>query len=521
MRLKYKVPIGRIYILVLLVSALVLPAAVAHSEPAPVPHVIRSASNGQSVDLIITTGTSYLLECQGLSKVAIGDPSVADIVPVSTAQLLINGKATGTTNMFVWDKTPAERLRSYKVIVMSLQPDLAAIAYRITSDIGSSGVVARPAGDCILLEGVVTDGRIAERAETIANAYCKNVKNMIQVTKTAAASAEVVQALQEALKGTNLTVRALPDGTVLIEGKVNTVADLDRVNTIIGNWAKDTKVVNLVSQLPLAARQVMIHAQILEINRNDLKDVGVDWGTLRNSITSSGTVTDITSSTPQDQPFVFGESSTGPFDIFDGGPIRRISPLSARINLLISNNKARVLSRPELLVADGNEANMLVGGEIPIPIVQSSSTSGAASVSVQWKEFGVRLGILPLIGDQNTILLKVAPEVSNLDFANAVRFSGFVIPALITRKAQSTVQVQNGQSLLIGGLYNSEDRKNVSRIPLLSKIPIIGEFFKTTSTDKIRTELVILITPEIVEPGTQPSSQSRVSALEQKQVLSR
>ncbi|MDO8684981.1 MAG: type II and III secretion system protein, partial [Armatimonadota bacterium] len=219
--------------------------------------------------------------------------------------------------------------------------------------------------------------------------------------------------------------------------------------------------------------------------------------------------------TASDQPFIFGESATGPFDILDAGPIRRLNPLAARLNALVTQNQAKILAEPNLLVANGNIASILVGGEIPIPVVQSGG-SGTSSVTIEWKEFGVRLAIKPIIGDQGVILLDVAPEVSNLDFGRAIKFSGFEIPALTSRKSQTTVQVRDGQSLLIGGLYNSEDRKNVKRIPLLSKIPLIGEFFKTTSTDKIRTELVILVTPEIVEPGALPSGQPAATALRQE-----
>jgi pilus assembly protein CpaC len=518
MWLKYKGPKSRLYILVALVGIAVLFAAGAHGavQQAP-PTVVKAPVPGQVVELIINTGTSYLLECQGLNKVAIGDPTVADIVPISTSQLLVNGKASGSTNLFVWDRSPGYRLRSYRVLVAPAQTDLAGIAYKVNADIGNSGVVARPAGDCIMLEGVVNDAAVSQRAEAIATSYYKNVKNMVRVEKTEASSAGVVSSLQEALKATKLEVRGLADGSVLVEGKVNTQADMDRVNAIIGNWTKDTTVVNLVEQLPLVARQVMIHAQVLEIDRTNLKDLGVDWGNKQVDSISGG----LQKFTFQDQPFIFGEAGLGPFGATGGGPIDRLMPLAAKLNALIQTNKARVLSEPDLLVADGASANMLVGGEIPIPVVQSSGGSGPSSVSIEWKEFGVRLGIKPRIGDQNTVLLNVAPEVSNLDFSNAIQISGFLIPALVSRKVQSTVQVQNGQALLIGGLFSSEDRKNVKRIPLLSKIPILGEFFKTTSTDKLKTELVIVVTPEIVEPGMQPSSQGRVSDMEKVKVFNK
>jgi pilus assembly protein CpaC len=519
MWLKYKRPKSRLGILVAIVLMVVTLAVAAHGEAAMAPTVIKTAASGQVVELIINTGTSYLLECQGLSKVAVGDPAVADIVPVSTSQLLVNGKGSGSTNLFVWDRCPGSRLRSYKVLVVPAQPDLAAIAYKINADIGGTAISARPAGDCIMLEGTCSEVAVSQRAETIATAYHKNIKNMVRVEKTAANSADVVTALTESLKTDNLSVRALADGTVLVEGKVATQTDLDRVNVILANWTKNATVINLVQQIPLAARQVMVHCEVLEINRSDLKDVGVDWGV--KNVESVDSATGLIKFSVQDQPFIFGEGGIATHGLGDAGPISRLMPLAARVNMLVHNNKARVLSQPDLLVTDGGTASMLVGGEIPIPVVQSSSGAGAGSVTIEWKEFGVRMSVKPRIGDQNTVQMDVAPEVSNLDFSNAIQFSGFLIPAIVSRKAQSTVQMQNGQSLLIGGLLSSEDRKNIKRIPLISKIPVIGEFFKNTSTDRISTELVILVTPEIVEPGTQPSAQARVSALEQKQVLNK
>jgi pilus assembly protein CpaC len=520
MWLKYREPKIRIYILVVMTGLVSMFAVGAYgADQCAPPTIIKAATQGQAVELIVSTGTSYLLECQGLSKCAVGDPAVADIVPISTSQLLVNGKASGSTNLFVWDRCPGSRLRSYKVMVVPAQPDLAAIAYKINADIGNSAIVAKPAGECIMLEGTVCETAVSQRAETIATAYHKNVKNMVRVEKTAASSSDVVAALTESLKSDNLSVRALADGTVLVEGKVATQADLDRVNAILANWVKAAQVINLVEQVPLAARQIMVHCEILEINRTDLKDVGVDWG--NKHIESVDTTTGLIKFTVEDQPFIFGEGGIMSHGLGDAGPINRIVPLAARLNMLVRNNKARVLSQPDLLVIDGGTANMLVGGEIPIPVVQSSSGTGAGSVSIEWKEFGVRMAVTPVIGDQNTVQMDVAPEVSNLDFSNAIQFSGFLIPAIVSRKAHSTVQMQNGQSLLIGGLLSSEDRKNIKRIPLISKIPIIGEFFKDTSTNRIKTELVILVTPEIVEPGTLPSAQSRVSALEQKQVLNK
>jgi pilus assembly protein CpaC len=250
------------------------------------------------------------------------------------------------------------------------------------------------------------------------------------------------------------------------------------------------------------ARQIMVRAQIIDIDKSALKDFGVDWGRVVTTLENGVEKVHI-----EDQPFLIGQSPQGPMDLFGGGSIQRFDPIGARVRALEQQNKAKVLSQPNLLVLDGDEGNILVGGEIPVPIVQSAGVGTAASVSVVFKEFGVRLKVNPTITGTDTMQLHVMPEVSALDFANAVQFSGFVIPALRTRRAETVVNVKNGQSLLIGGLLSNDTSKLIKKIPVLGDIPILGELFKTRSFVNNETELVIIITPQITSPtATQASA---------------
>ena len=157
-----------------------------------------------------------------------------------------------------------------------------------------------------------------------------------------------------------------------------------------------------------------------------------------------------------------------------------------------------------LIVLDGCEGSILVGGEIPIPVAQSSSgTLGAsASVAVEYKPYGVRLLVgAALVGDK-TVQMTVTPEVSELDYGAGLQLSGFSVPALTVRRATSTLQMADGETLVIGGLYRSIESRQVNKIPLLSQLPVLGEFFKNTTTRKEESELLILIQPEIVTPAT-------------------
>ncbi len=156
------------------------------------------------------------------------------------------------------------------------------------------------------------------------------------------------------------------------------------------------------------------------------------------------------------------------------------------------------------MVLDGSEGSMLVGGELPIPVAQASSgTSGtSASVSIEYKPYGVRLSVGAALVSDHRIQLTVTPEVSKLDYSAAIELSGFSVPALTVRRATSTLQMDDGETLVIGGLYSNTLSRQVNKIPLLSQIPVLGEFFKSTTTHKEESELLILIQPEIVTPAT-------------------
>jgi pilus assembly protein CpaC len=152
-----------------------------------------------------------------------------------------------------------------------------------------------------------------------------------------------------------------------------------------------------------------------------------------------------------------------------------------------------------MVCSDGREAAFLSGGEIPIPIAQTSATGGA-TITVEWREFGVRLRCVPTIIDSNLINLKIEPEVSNLDFGNAVVVGGFVVPALRTRRASTEVELHSDESLIIGGLRSSNVRELKRMIPVLGHIPILGHLFRSTTKAEEESELVIIVSPQIIRP---------------------
>jgi pilus assembly protein CpaC len=509
----------------------------------------------------MVVGDSIVIGCNGAKRAAIGNADVADVVALSSRELLLNAKSPGRTVLYVWDKSGK---CTYNVTVTAVDPDMADLCARIAQEINDDRISVRNAGYTVMLGGRVSSEAESLRAESIARSVaeqssfkgvysqprsqetksvsrpegdsfvverntlsrdtgvaaesglrCPKVMNFIQIQQpmgeVSVRTLEIAAAVRSALNNQTLNVRPLAGSVVLIEGRVGTEAEIAYINQVIKGWEKrgtDEKgmpegatgnveritIVNSVVLDSSIARQVLVRAQVIDINRNDIKDIGVDWGSVIFDSNGNPTV---------EQPFIIGELTPQP-NLFDVGRIQRLQPIGARIQALITQNRARVLSEPNLLVLDGREASMLVGGEIPIPVVQTAQIGVASSVTIEYKEFGVRLKMIPVITGADRLQLRIMPEVSSLDFANAVVLSGFVIPALNTRRTETTVNIGDAQSLIIGGLINRTTSEVIRKIPLLGDIPIIGELFKSRHNVVGETELVVVITPYIVRPGATP-----------------
>jgi pilus assembly protein CpaC len=172
--------------------------------------------------------------------------------------------------------------------------------------------------------------------------------------------------------------------------------------------------------------------------------------------------------------------------------------LGATIKALETQGVVQVLAQPNLLASNGKQASFLAGGEYPYPVVQG--TSGQPTVTIQFKEYGVRLNFIPTITPRGSLRLQVAPEVSALDFTNAVQVSGFNVPAITTRKVNTEVELSDGQSFVLGGLLDDRETQTLQKIPFISQIPILGKFFQSISKNRTNTELIVIVTPEMVAP---------------------
>ena len=242
--------------------------------------------------------------------------------------------------------------------------------------------------------------------------------------------------------------------------------------------------------------QIALYIKMAEVRRDFLRNVGLSTR-YRNAGTRVGTGTFNT-----DNPF----TADGKILIPDAGFITVLTDFGTKnlISLLVveeQNGRAKTLAEPNLLAGNKEEATFLAGGEVPIPVVQSAGQPGGVTpVTIVYKEFGVRLKFIGEIVSDSLIKLNVEPEVSSLDFVNSVLLSGFRIPAFRTRRVKTTVDVQRDQSMIISGLFSNEQERVRSGVPYLMDIPILGALFSSTRWQNSETELLVVVTPVLVDP---------------------
>ena len=302
------------------------------------------------------------------------------------------------------------------------------------------------------------------------------------------------QQLRNLFPGEDLTVIEQGEATVL-SGRVSSTAVMLKAAEIAQITSSKTKIVNLL-QVPGGGQsdQVLLQVRFAEVSRQALMDAGI------NIFTGPAGYKDwLVRVTPNSAAPTF---ATIPADVLTLGDLLNIFAFNTKYNLgalmraLQSKGLLQSLAEPNLVAYNGQEASFLAGGEIPIPVVQGGNIG---AVSIQYKEFGVRLNFRPTIAG-DLIRLRVRPEVSNIDFANGITLAGFRIPALSTRRAETEIELRDGQSFAIAGLMNNISQDARNQIPGLGSLPIIGLLFKNMSTRKERTELMVLVTPHLVRP---------------------
>jgi pilus assembly protein CpaC len=307
--------------------------------------------------------------------------------------------------------------------------------------------------------------------------------------------------LKETFPMDDIQVRSTRD-TLALSGSVRSKDEGDRAVAVAGSFAK-TVINNLGVNVGQAEKQILLRVKFAELDRVREVQYGVNLlaapgGTAIGSTTGQFPNTSFTGSVQI--PATSGGSS-GAFTIASALSLFAFDPklnIGAFLKALQSESVLQILAEPNLVTTNGKEASFLVGGEFPVPVVQGGS--GAGSVTVQFREFGIRLKFTPVLTDHKTIKMHLNQEVSTLDPSHGVTLNGFVIPALSTRRAETDVELGEGQSFVVAGLVNNQETDTFTKIPILGSLPILGYLFKTRDETKNRTDLVVLVTPEITEP---------------------
>lgn len=271
--------------------------------------------------------------------------------------------------------------------------------------------------------------------------------------------------------------------TIVLEGTVNDHYQKKRAESVAGAYAE--KVINLLEiTRPV---QVKLEAKIIEINREKIQNLGIKWG--NSPATGTGN-------------FSFGQSFAYSNQTIGGNPFGRLggfADINGLLEALVKDGIARILSQPNMITLSGSKANILVGGEIPVPVALDNG-----KITIEWKQYGIQLEVEPEANGEGLINSRVKAEVSSLDWNSPHRIelgAGLKIPPFKTRKAESAIALSSGQTMAIGGLIATETTHDVYKVPLLADIPILGNLFKSKSFNRGETELLILVTPTIVNPA--------------------
>jgi pilus assembly protein CpaC len=296
------------------------------------------------------------------------------------------------------------------------------------------------------------------------------------------------------LAGQNVRV-SQENGSVFLRGTVDNLTSSDRAVQIASAGGK---VVNLLNvNVPTSRPQILLKCNFASVDRTRSKDLGINFFSSGFGNVIGGATTGQFSPPAQD-PLKTPPSNTISNDLNMFAFLPGLD-LGATLRALEDKGVVQLLSEPNVLAEDGKQGSVLAGGEYPFPVVQGSSVGSGPTVTIMFKEYGVRLTFLPHITPQGTIDLQVVSEVSSLDFTNAVTISGFQVPAIAERRVKTQVELGKGQSFAIGGLLDNRTTETLSKIPYISNLPILGKFFQSISKNKTNSELIVIVTPEIVQ----------------------
>jgi pilus assembly protein CpaC len=377
--------------------------------------------------LELTIGRSKVLDLPvAIKRASLANPDVADTVVLSPTHIYVTGKATGVTNLTLWNEN-GTIMGVYDVVIT---PDLTRLKENLLKTFPEErGIHVTADHDHVTLSGTASSASTLAHALTIAEAYApKKVINSMQVG---------------------------------------------------------------------GVQQVMLEVRVAEMNRELIRRLGINLAAVASNafgVTALNNLTSLFGPGVVSSAPVLGQDVTSNINAVANFRTGSIT-WTGYIDALKQQNLVKVLAKPTLVAISGQEAAFLAGGEFPIPVPQAFGV-----VTIQFKKFGVGLTFTPNVLSNQHIGITVAPEVSELDFSNALRIQGFTIPAITTRRASTVIDLADGQSFAIGGLLRDNLRESVNKFPLLGELPILGTLFRSSSFQKSETELLIIVTPHLVKP---------------------
>lgn len=405
------------------------------------PYYLEFGQRDEQTELRLSIGKSQIIRSQrALDQVVIGNPAVADIKLLSSTQVLILGIKPGHTNLVFKDKNRD------LVALMDV-----VVGYDITG-------IKRKVYEIMPQEGDIE------------------------------------------IRGSN--------DSVILSGQVSDTSSLEKVLSITRSYVPEKKVVNLLQVG--GGHQVMLEVKVSEVARNSLKQLGIDsefikfGGGSASSLTIGSSVfleDAITPDGPLTLPREVVQGFFGNLSFAEvGGDL--VDIVGIRLRALERKGLARTLAEPNIVALSGQEADFLVGGEVPVPVPRSSGIGGGETVTIEFKEFGVGLRFTPTVLSNNQINLKLRAEVSAIDDSRDFALGGgIVIPSFTTRRMGSTVEMGDGQSFAIAGLLQNDLTETIRQFPWLGHIPVLGALFRSSAYQREETELVVVVTPRLVKPG--------------------
>ncbi len=405
---------------------------------APIPAAAQS--EGQALHVFV--GKSVVINLQSpVTRILSSNPSIIDTLATSPTQVVVEGKAAGSSSLILWDATGHSQMLDVTVDV-----NISRLRTALEETYPGETVNVQSDGAHLILVGTVSDPKIAEDIGKMATAYSGGVVNSLVVA-------------------------------------------------------------------PVHEQQILLEVKFAEVDRTKLQQFGINF------FSTGGGNTPGSVSTQQFGPPTVTGDVTGAI----GAPIQGTHSsfhfndllnlfiwrpdlnLGATIRDLETKSVLQILAEPNLLALNGQKATFLAGGEFPFPVVQGGSNVGV--VTIQFRQFGIKLEFLATVGKDNVIRLHVAPEVSTLDFANSLTIQGTTVPAFSTRRAETELELKDGQSFGIAGLLDNRAQVQLSKLPGIGDIPVLGALFRSRSISRSNSELIVLVTPHVVDPvrmGTPP-----------------